>query len=107
MTDDQRDILAAIGSEWRIWLLYLICSGVQEARDLQKETGLSKSSLSQHMKKLIQAWLVRRVGHGKFARYEPLNEAKVLIDAFVTVSDAVEAYRQRLENEARVYEERA
>jgi ArsR family transcriptional regulator, virulence genes transcriptional regulator len=71
----------ALANEKRIEIVFHLSDGAKSATELRNRTGLSKSSLSQHMSILVERGLARSKSLGKFVEYE-LSSAGV-----------VEAYR--------------
>ncbi len=60
----------ALANEKRIEIIYHLTDGPKSATELRGRTGLSKSSLSQHMSILVERGLARSIPHGKFVEYE-------------------------------------
>ena len=60
----------ALANEKRIEIIYHLASGSKSATQLRELTGLSKSSLSQHMSILVDRGLARSIPQGKFVEYE-------------------------------------
>jgi ArsR family transcriptional regulator len=60
----------ALANEKRMEIIYHLSDGPKSATDLRMRTGLSKSSLSQHMSILVDRGLARSNPHGKFVEYE-------------------------------------
>ena len=75
LTDEEAEATArlfrALGDPARIRLLNLLLSADREvcACDLTPSTGLSQSTVSHHLKKLLEAGLVRREERGTWAYY--------------------------------------
>jgi len=63
-------ICQALANEKRMEILYHLTEGPKSATELRDRTGLSKSSLSQHMGILVERGLVKSTPHGKFVEYE-------------------------------------
>ena len=63
-------VCQAMANEKRIEIIYHLRDGAKSATELRGRTGLSKSSLSQHMSILVERGLVRSTPHGKFVEYE-------------------------------------
>ncbi len=60
----------ALANEKRIEIVHHLTDSARSATELRAKTGLSKSSLSQHMAILVERGLVRSMQHGKFVEYE-------------------------------------
>ena len=60
----------ALANEKRIEIIYHLTDGPKSATELRGRTGLSKSSLSQHMSILVDKGLAKSIPHGKFVEYE-------------------------------------
>jgi DNA-binding transcriptional ArsR family regulator len=63
-------VCAALGNEKRIELVALLARGPLSAADLRDRTGLSRSSLSQHMSILAAQGLVKTRANGRYVNYE-------------------------------------
>jgi len=77
-------ICQALANEKRIEIIYHLLEGSKSATELRGRTGLSKSSLSQHMSILVDRGLVRSTPHGKFVEYE--LGGKGVVDMYRSVS---------------------
>ena len=60
----------ALANDKRIEIIFHLSGGKKSATQLRELTGLSKSSLSQHMSILVDRGLARSLPHGKFVEYE-------------------------------------
>ena len=60
----------ALANEKRFELIYHLSDGARSATELRGRTGLSKSSLSQHMSILVERGIARSKSVGKFVEYE-------------------------------------
>ncbi len=70
-------VCAALGNEKRIELVAILAKGALSATDLRAKTGLSRSSLSQHMSILEAQGLVRARAKGRCVGYELAGSAVV------------------------------
>ncbi|HAK93803.1 MAG TPA: hypothetical protein DCM87_02020 [Planctomycetes bacterium] len=77
-------VCAALGNEKRIELVALLSKGALSATDLREKTGLSRSSLSQHMNILEAQGLVRARAKGRCVGYELAGAA--VIDVYHAVA---------------------
>jgi ArsR family transcriptional regulator len=68
-------VCAALGNEKRIELVALLAKGALSATDLREKTGLSRSSLSQHMNILEARGLVKARPMGRCVAYELASTA--------------------------------
>ena len=77
--------LKALGDETRLALLLNVAASTGENGacicDLTPETQLAQSTLSHHMKVLVEADLVTRTQRGKWAYFEPTAEGRTVITA--------------------------
>ena len=69
-------LCGALANEKRIEIVYYLSTGPQSATELREKTGLSKSSLSQHMGILVTRGIAKAIPNGKFVQYE-IGGAKV------------------------------
>ncbi|HEX8100801.1 MAG TPA: metalloregulator ArsR/SmtB family transcription factor [Actinomycetota bacterium] len=81
LTEEEAEATAqlfrALGDPARIRLLNLLLSADREACacDLTPATGLSQSTVSHHLKKLLEAGLIQREERGTWAYYSVNEEA--------------------------------
>jgi ArsR family transcriptional regulator len=77
--------LKALGDETRLSLLLNVAASTGENGacicDLTPENQLAQSTLSHHMKVLVDAELVTRTQRGKWAHFEPTAEGRSVIAA--------------------------
>jgi ArsR family transcriptional regulator len=77
--------LKALGDETRLTLLLNVAASTSDNGacicDLIPETQLAQSTLSHHMKVLVDADLVTRTQRGKWAYFEPTSEGRSVITA--------------------------
>jgi ArsR family transcriptional regulator len=77
--------LKALGDETRLTLLLNVAASTGENGacicDLTPESQLAQSTLSHHMKVLVDAELVTRTQRGKWAYFEPTVEGRSVITA--------------------------
>ncbi|GAB2820989.1 hypothetical protein GCM10027022_09040 [Alpinimonas psychrophila] len=77
--------LKALGDETRLTLLLNVAASTGDNGacicDLTPETQLAQSTLSHHMKVLVDADLVTRTQRGKWAYFEPTTEGRSVITA--------------------------
>jgi ArsR family transcriptional regulator len=72
----------ALGDETRLGLLLSVASGENSEAcvcDLTPNTGLAQSTVSHHLKLLVEAGLLDRTQRGKWAFYSLTADAKKLI----------------------------
>ena len=72
----------ALGDETRLGLMMAVASseGAEACVcDLTPDTGLAQSTVSHHLKLLVDAGLLERTQRGKWAFYSLTNDAKKLI----------------------------
>ncbi len=85
-------VCAALGNEKRIELVALLAKEPLSAAELRERTGLSRSSLSQHMSILTAQGLIRVKSKGRCVSYELAGTA--VTDVFHAVAKLC---RERLE----------
>lgn len=72
----------ALGDATRLSLLMAVAQGENAQAcvcDLTPDTGLTQSTVSHHLKILVEAGLLSRTQKGKWAFYEVTSEAKKLL----------------------------
>lgn len=72
----------ALGDETRLSLLFAVAAGENSEAcvcDLTPDTGLAQSTVSHHLKLLVNAGLLERTQRGKWAFYSLTSAAKKLI----------------------------
>lgn len=72
----------ALGDATRLSLLMAVAQGENAQAcvcDLTPDTGLAQSTVSHHLKILVEAGLLNRTQRGKWAFYEVTSEAKKLL----------------------------
>jgi ArsR family transcriptional regulator len=72
----------ALGDETRLSLIYAVATGENSEAcvcDLTPKTGLAQSTVSHHLKLLVDAGLLDRTQRGKWAFYSLTDAAKKLI----------------------------
>lgn len=77
---DAAALLKALGHEARLMVLCRLVEGECSAGDLQRDSGLSQSALSQHLARLREEGLVatRREAQTIYYRLDDPNAARVL-----------------------------
>ena len=70
-------VCAALGNEKRIELVALLAKGPLSASEMREKTGLSRSSLSQHMSILTAQGLIKPKAKGRYVSYELAGQAVV------------------------------
>ena len=72
----------ALGDETRLGLIMAVAAGENSEAcvcDLTPETGLAQSTVSHHLKLLVEAGLLDRTQRGKWAFYSLTKDAKNLL----------------------------
>ena len=72
----------ALGDETRLGLIMAVASGENSEAcvcDLTPDTGLAQSTVSHHLKLLVDAGLLERTQRGKWAFYSLTSDAKKLM----------------------------
>ena len=72
----------ALGDETRLGLIMAVASGENSEAcvcDLTPDTGLAQSTVSHHLKLLVDAGLLERTQRGKWAFYSLTKDAKKII----------------------------
>ncbi|MCX6430980.1 MAG: metalloregulator ArsR/SmtB family transcription factor [Actinobacteria bacterium] len=72
----------ALGDSTRLWLMFAVANSENAeacACDLTPETGLAQSTISHHLKLLVEAGLLSRTQRGKWAFYALTADAKRLL----------------------------
>ena len=76
------ELYKALGDETRLSLMFAVAAGENAEAcvcDLTPSTGLSQSTVSHHLKLLVDAGLLERSQRGKWAFYSLTEEAKSLL----------------------------
>lgn len=76
------DQYKALGDQTRLGLMLAVAAGENSEAcvcDLTPETGLAQSTVSHHLKLLVDAGLLHRTQRGKWAYYSLTDVAKKLI----------------------------
>ncbi len=95
MTQDEAEATAqlfrALADPARIRILNLLLSADREvcACDLSPATGLSQSTVSHHLKKLLESGLVRREERGTWAYYSVDPQAMTTLSRIVEIKEPV------------------
>jgi ArsR family transcriptional regulator len=72
----------ALGDETRLSLILAVAAGENAEAcvcDLTPDTGLAQSTVSHHLKLLVEAGLLERTQRGKWAFYSLTHDAKKLL----------------------------
>lgn len=99
-------ICQAFASPTRLRILGMLAAKPVEARVLRKTLTLSASSLSQHMKKLIEASCVTPQSNGKFLTYKAAEFIPDLVRAVsAAMKGAIHAAEERAARTAMIHDE--
>lgn len=88
--EDAAQLFKVLGNGSRLWILLLLEDGARTVGTLAEETGMSQPLVSQYLRALRQAGLVRAVRTGKEAKYH-VSDAHVthlVADALAHVSES-------------------
>ncbi len=88
--EDQQDVLAilkAVGNGLRLLILDFLAGGERSFQSLLQETQLQKTALANHLVQLLDAGLISKPDHGKYA---------ITPDGALFLKAIIDAYAQSL-----------